>query len=220
MLSACWTSDRKLWVETRQAGKFLSSSRINLSGGTTELAVAEARMRAVSARLADAAERLAMTRNTWSNGPPRMHDELLSEMEDAVSAVAEARSRAAVLQSSQPDGGDQGLVGSGANGVPELPGLAAGVDSNQRKRDGMFASVPPLVKGFVLMNLASVLFGSNQVVIKQVVDSGLDNFSQLFLRFGFAIIPLLPFVSKALRSKQLPEMTVFTQKLPKLKPMK
>jgi hypothetical protein len=38
VLSACWTSDRRDWLQTRQAGKFLSSSRVNQSGGSPELA--------------------------------------------------------------------------------------------------------------------------------------------------------------------------------------
>jgi hypothetical protein len=40
------------------------------------------------------------------------------------------------------------------------------------------------------------LFGSNQVVIKQVADAGVDDFTQMFLRFAVATTRLIPFIVK------------------------
>ena len=179
-------------------------------------------MRAVSARLADAAERVASTKR--EGGQQRRMDtdnELLSEMGEALEAVKAARRRVAASSSSSSSSKGGGLAGLGsAAEVGEFTagegggaggGDAWGVEGGDKgdvgaAEGGIFASVPPFVKGIVLMNIASILFGSNQVVIKQVVESGLDDFSQLFLRFGFAIIPLLPFVVQGLKSKQRPEM--------------
>jgi hypothetical protein len=93
-----------------------------------------------------------------------------------------------------------GGAGVGSAGVVRAVAGAGGAISGKVAREGiggMYDAVPPFVKGVVLMNIASLLFGSNQVVIKQVVESGLDNFSQLFLRFGFAIIPLSPWWGSA-----------------------
>ena len=36
VLSACWTSDNRLWLQRRKAGKFLSSSRAGYSGSSAE----------------------------------------------------------------------------------------------------------------------------------------------------------------------------------------
>ena len=54
--------------------------------------------------------------------------------------------------------------------------------------------VSPFVKGVFFMNVASCLFGTNQVVIKQVADAGVDDFTQMFLRFAVAAVPLAPFI--------------------------
>ena len=46
-----------------------------------------------------------------------------------------------------------------------------------------YDNISPFVKGVVFMNVASLLFGSNQVVIKQVADAGVDDFTQVRVAF-------------------------------------
>ena len=57
-----------------------------------------------------------------------------------------------------------------------------------------YDGVSPFFKGVFFMNVASCLFGTNQVVIKQVADAGVDDFTQMFLRFAVAAVPLAPFI--------------------------
>ena len=64
----------------------------------------------------------------------------------------------------------------------------------------------PFVRGVAYMNLASLLFGTNQVVIKQVADAGVDDFTQMFLRFGLAAVPLLPHIVEGASRKGRGEM--------------
>ena len=93
VLAACWNSDRRDWLRTRRpAGKYLTAaapSPANTTRLQRELALAEARTRAVSARLADAAARLSA--DAWSD----VDESLIREMEDAVRQVTEARARVA-----------------------------------------------------------------------------------------------------------------------------
>lgn len=193
--AACWTSDRREWLASRPAGKFLSgggatrAARVAIGDQAQEreeLAAAEARMRAASARLADAAKKPVDLFGSIEAG---VNDELVTEMQDALEAVSKARRQ---LAKAIALGG-----ASGDSDVKESPGVL----------QGLYDALPPFVKGVLLMNVSSMLFGSNQVVIKQVANAGLDDFSQLFFRFGLALIPLLPFLAKALQSKQRKEMT-------------
>ena len=69
-----------------------------------------------------------------------------------------------------------------------------------------YDGVSPFFKGVFFMNVASCLFGTNQVVIKQVADAGVDDFTQMFLRFAVAAVPLVPFIyqgAKGSNSKEL-----------------
>ena len=63
-----------------------------------------------------------------------------------------------------------------------------------------YDGVSPFVKGVFFMNVASCLFGTNQVVIKQVADAGVDDFTQMFLRFAVAAVPLVPFIYRGAKS--------------------
>lgn len=69
-----------------------------------------------------------------------------------------------------------------------------------------YDNISPFVKGVVFMNVASLLFGSNQVVIKQVADAGVDDFTQMFLRFAVATTPLIPFIVKGAKGGNAGEM--------------
>ena len=69
-----------------------------------------------------------------------------------------------------------------------------------------YDGVSPFFKGVFFMNVAPCLFGTNQVVIKQVADAGVDDFTQMFLRFAVAAVPLVPFIyqgAKGSNSKEL-----------------
>lgn len=69
-----------------------------------------------------------------------------------------------------------------------------------------YDQVSPFVKGVFFMNVASCLFGTNQVVIKQVADAGVDDFTQMFLRFAVAAVPLVPFIYQGAKSSNAVEL--------------
>ena len=69
-----------------------------------------------------------------------------------------------------------------------------------------YVGVSPFVKGVFFMNVASCLFGTNQVVIKQVADAGVDDFTQMFLRFAVAAVPLVPFIYRGAKSSNRVEL--------------
>ena len=69
-----------------------------------------------------------------------------------------------------------------------------------------YDGVSPFVKGVFFMNVASCLFGTNQVVIKQVADAGVDDFTQMFLRFAVAAVPLVPFIYRGAKSSNRVEL--------------
>ena len=191
VLSACWTSDRREWLKTRQAGKFLGSAydrgSLGDGAGGGDVAAAEAKMRAVSARLADSAARVAMTRDAWSKTDV-VEDDLLAEMEGAMKELTRARKAQRKREKKMA-----------ARALMKGPG--AKKDESLQATDSGSVLSSAFVRGVMAMNLAAVLFGSNQVVIKQVADAGCDDFTQLFFRFVFAVIPLVPFLAEGLESK-------------------
>ena len=215
VLAACWNSDRRDWLRTRRpAGKYLTAaapSPANTTRLQRELALAEARTRAVSARLADAAARLSA--DAWSD----VDESLIREMEDAVRQVTEARARVAA--------GPRAIEGypSTIDTLDERSDAASpfsaalawmgriGGDAEESSHatnplEAGLSRASPFVRGVAYMNLASLLFRTNQVVIKQVADAGVDDFTQMFLRFGLAAVPLLPHIAKGASRKGRGEM--------------
>ena len=144
-------------------------------------------MRAVSARLADSAARVAMTRDAWSKTDV-VEDDLLAEMEGAMKELTRARKAQRKREKKMA-----------ARALMKGPG--AKKDESGFTTDSGSVLSSAFVRGVMAMNLAAVLFGSNQVVIKQVADAGCDDFTQLFFRFVFAVIPLVPFLAEGLESK-------------------
>ena len=69
-----------------------------------------------------------------------------------------------------------------------------------------YDGVSPFFKGVFFMNVASCLFGTNQVVIKQVADAGVDDFTQMFLRFAVAAVPLVPFIYQGAKGSNRVEL--------------
>ena len=69
-----------------------------------------------------------------------------------------------------------------------------------------YDDVSPFFKGVFFMNVASCLFGTNQVVIKQVADAGVDDFTQMFLRFAVAAVPLVPFIYQGAKGSNRVEL--------------
>jgi len=179
------------------------------TGAAAELLAAEARTRAVSARLAAAASRRANGHDGFADSKDLRA--MLTEMEEAVAEVAEARARAAAGPSlvAGYDGEGYGELTHGGEGTREglvgvLPGgsLFPRAPSSNALSNALspaaewFSGVDPFFKGVFYMNVASLLFGSNQTVIKQVADAGVDDFTQMFLRFAVALVPLVPFVTR------------------------
>lgn len=189
VLSACWTSEERDWLKTRSGGRFVSNRRQPAPfgpgqiGKTERLMAAEARMRAVSARMADV--NLAVDALSDSD---LTYEDMFTELTDAVSEVADAKAEA------------KRLNWATMNASIDFETMQA---KEEDTGQGSYPfGVTPFVRGVVFMNLAALLFGSNQVVIKQVTDTGLDDFTQMFLRFGIASFMLLPFVWKGARSPQ------------------
>ena len=79
-------------------------------------------------------------------------------------------------------------------------GGAFGFGALKTSLSDAYDEVSPFVKGVFFMNVASCLFGTNQVVIKQVADAGVDDFTQMFLRFAVAAVPLVPFIYQGAKS--------------------
>ena len=226
VLAACWTSDRRDWLRTRRpAGKYLTAavpSPANATQLERELALAEARTRAVSARLADAAARLSA--DVWTASPSDVDESLLREMEDAVRQVTEARARVAAgpraiagyptTVDTRDEPADAASAFSAA--LARLGRFGFGRDASSlhleesspatNPLDAALSRASPFVRGVAYMNLASLLFGTNQVVIKQVADAGVDDFTQMFLRFGLAAVPLLPHIAEGATRKGRGEM--------------
>ena len=217
VLAACWNSDRRDWLRTRRpAGKYLTAaapSPANTTRLQRELALAEARTRAVSARLADAAARLSA--DAWS--PSDVDESLIREMEDAVRQVTEARARVAAgpraiegypsTIDTLDERSDAASPFSAA--LARMGRIGGDADESSRATNPLEAALSrasPFVRGVAYMNLASLLFGTNQVVIKQVADAGVDDFTQMFLRFGLAAVPLLPHIVEGASRKGRGEM--------------
>ena len=196
VLSACWTSEERDWLKTRSGGRFVSNRRQPAPfgpgqiGKTERLMAAEARMRAVSARMADVNLALDASALRLAETDPDKYDDMFTELTESMNELADAKAEA------------RRLTWSTMNASIDFETMQA----KKGDEEGAAFGITPFVKGVLFMNLAALLFGSNQVVIKQVTDTGLDDFTQMFLRFGIASFMLLPFVYKGVRSPQGTQM--------------
>lgn len=139
----------------------------------------------------------------------------LPSKEKPSAAPEETSSAAAEVFSSASSTGARATLAA-ATAADDASSIRAGredtnfLDTSAMSLKALFADaydgVSPFVKGVFFMNVASCLFGTNQVVIKQVADAGVDDFTQMFLRFAVAAVPLVPFIyqgAKGSNSKEL-----------------
>ena len=193
----------------------------------------EAAMRASSARLADAVERCDDTNTGLNQALDVTLRNLLVDVETAAAAASLARQ--ALDAATQPRGipgfaqapayltPSQSLDDflymdyAVADGNTEVLGATTDAHTTdfskpslltpfQNKFNTWYDGISPFFKGVFFMNVASCLFGTNQVVIKQVADAGVDDFTQMFLRFFIAGVPLVPFIWQGMKGSNSKEL--------------